>query len=286
MKADINVIGVMPARYESTRLSRKLLRVFSGKTLLQWSWENASSAGVLDKLIIACDHPDVEAQAKEFGAEVVMTSVEHSSGTDRIAEAVRDIDVNIIVNIQADEPLIHPSVINGIVHEMLSNSSIVMATAKKKIEDKEEILNPNVVKVICDKSDYAVYFSRLPLPYVRKNNIFVEQEKVSKNNLPPACYQEKDKVNVQRNNGLSIDIDKGNYYKHLGVYAYTKDFLFIFKNLPKSYLENAESLEQLRAIESGYRIKVIETKFDSLGIDTESDLVKVEKIFAKRLEKN
>lgn len=279
---NLNVIGVIPARYASKRLPFKLLRSLCGKTLLQWTWENASSAGILDKLIIACDHPELEKEAKDFGAEVVMTSVDHSSGTDRIAEAVRDIDVDIVINIQADEPLLHPSVINNLAQEMLSNSNLVMATAKKRIEDKEEIANPNVVKVICDKSNYAVYFSRFPLPFFRNHNTS-EVNNVSAAKLPPACCSSEVREADNREI-LKSDSKEAIYYKHLGVYAYTKDFLYTFKNSPRSYLEQAEKLEQLRAIESGYKIKVIETQFDSLGVDTAEDLKRVENILGEKLK--
>jgi len=170
----------------------------------------------------------------------------HSSGTDRVAEVVRDMDVKIIINIQADEPLVNPIIIDTLAEEMLSNPKLNMATIRKKITDIEEINNPNIVKVICDKDGFAIYFSRFPIPF----------------------YREK--------------IENMIYYKHLGIYAYTKDFLFTFKNLPFSYLEDAEKLEQLRAIEAGYKIKVIETSFDSIGVDTEEDLKKVENILRKK----
>jgi 3-deoxy-manno-octulosonate cytidylyltransferase (CMP-KDO synthetase) len=246
MSAKFDVVGVIPARYASVRLTHKLLRAICGKTLLQWTWEAARASHVLDKLIIACDHPEIEKTAKEFGAYVVMTSSSHSSGTDRIAEAVRDIDAKIVINIQADEPLLHPSVIDRLAEEMLSGPNLVMATVKIKLEGEEELHNPNVVKVICDKDNYAVYFSRLAVPYYRQADA-------------------KDKK----------------YYKHLGIYAYTKDFLYTFKNLPHSYLEEAEKLEQLRVLEAGYKIRVIETQFDSVGVDTEEDLKRVEAILQK-----
>ncbi len=247
MKDNINVIGVIPARYESKRLPHKLLRTLYGKPLLQWAWDNASSAHSLDELIIACDHPELEQAAKEFGANVVMTSADHSSGTDRIAEAVSDIDAKIVINIQADEPLINSSIIDSLAQEMLANANLVMATVKKRIEDQEQINNPNVVKVICDRADFAIYFSRYALPYYRQ------------------------KEGVERI-----------YYKHLGIYAYTKDFLYTFKNLPRSYLEQAEMLEQLRVLQAGHKIKVIETQFDSWGVDTEEDFQEVEKILAEK----
>jgi len=248
MEANYNVVGVIPARYESKRLEHKLTKKLSGKTLLQWSWENASSAHCLDRLIIACDHEELRREAEKFGAEVVLTSVDHSSGTDRIAEAVADIDAKVIINIQADEPLINPSIIDRLAQEILNDEDLVMATAKKKIEDENETKNPNVVKVITDRSDFAIYFSRHALPFYRSRSF------------------------------------NKSYYKHLGIYAYTKDFLYTFKNLPESYLELAEKLEQLRVIEAGYKIKVIETQFDSWGVDTEEDLAKVEEILAKKNE--
>jgi len=247
MKANINVLGVIPARYASTRLSFKVLRPIKGKPLLQWTWENASAVRSLDRLIIACDNPEIKKVAEGFGAEVVMTSSDHCSGTDRIAEAARDIDAKIIINIQADEPLMHPSVIDDLAQTMLTDSDLVMTTVRKKIDKDYEIDNPNVVKVICDKDGFAIYFSRSSIPYYRS-------------------------------------LDEKKYYKHLGIYAYTKDFLYTFKNLPSSYLEKAEKLEQLRAIEAGYKIKVIETTFDSQGVDTEDDLYKVEEIISQRAE--
>ncbi|MBU2102231.1 MAG: 3-deoxy-manno-octulosonate cytidylyltransferase [Candidatus Omnitrophota bacterium] len=242
----MNVLGIIPARYASTRLPVKLLRTLLDKTILQWAWENASKARLLDSLIIACDDPRIEEVATSFGANVVMTSPQHSSGTDRIAEAARDIDVRIVVNIQADEPLMHPSTIDSLAQTMLDDSTLVMSTVRKKIDEETEIHNPNMVKVVCDQNDYALYFSRFPIPYHREKN------------------------------------SPKRYYKHLGIYAYTKDFLYTFKNLPPSSLEQAEKLEQLRALQAGYRIKVIDTLFDSWGIDTEDDLQKVERILSEK----
>lgn len=236
MHENLNVVGVIPARYQSTRLPYKLTRTLLDKTILQWVWENASKARLLDKLIIACDDPAIEELAKSFGAQVVMTSVKHTSGTDRVAEVVSNIDTKIVINIQADEPLLHPSVIDSLATEMINDKKLSMATIRKKIENNEEIDNSNVVKVACDKDNFALYFSRFPIPYYRDQEVSLV------------------------------------YYKHLGIYAYTKDFLYTFKNMPPSYLEQAERLEQLRVLEAGYKIKVIETKFDSHGIDTEEDL--------------
>ncbi len=243
----MEVIGVIPARYESQRLPHKLLRKIMGKPILQWTWENVRRSHLLDRVIIACDSQEVMDVAAGFGAEALLTSPKHASGTDRIAEAVRDIEVDVVINIQADEPLIHPSTIDALVSCMVeTDCPPQMATVKKKIDDESEIRNTSVVKVVTDKDGYALYFSRYPIPYLR------------------------DKKN------------KISFYKHIGIYAYTKDFLYTFKNLPPSYLEMAEKLEQLRALENGYRIKVIETQFDSWGVDTEDDLKKVEEIISER----
>jgi 3-deoxy-manno-octulosonate cytidylyltransferase (CMP-KDO synthetase) len=244
----MEIIGVIPARFHSKRLPFKLVKPLLGKPLIQWTWENARRAHSLDKLIIACDDIEIKKTAESFGASVVLTSKDHTSGTDRIAEAVRDIDVDFIINIQADEPLIHPSIIDILAEEIKSDSRLVMVTAKKRIEDQNQINAPSVVKVVTDKDGFALYFSRLPIPY-------------------------------KRDQGPKLD-----YYKHIGIYAYTKDFLYTFKNLPPSSLEQAEKLEQLRVLEAGYRIKVISTQFDSWGVDTEEDFERVESILSKRVQ--
>ena len=152
----MNVIGVIPARYESKRLPHKLLKNICGKPLLQWTWECASGARLLDKLIVACDDSNIEKVALEFGASVVMTSPDQPSGTDRVAEAVRDIDAEIVINIQADEPLLHPSIIDRLGQEMLDNPKLFMATVKVKIDEQEAIGDPNVVKVICDRDGFRL----------------------------------------------------------------------------------------------------------------------------------
>ena len=241
----METVGVIPARLKSTRLPYKLLLPLLGKPLIQWTWENAKKATLLDKLIIACDDEKIRKVAEDFGADVVLTSPQHISGTDRIAEAVREMVVKFVVNIQADEPLIHPSLIDSLIETMKEDSSLVMATVKKKITDFSEIEDPNVVKVVTDKNDFALYFSRLPIPYSENK--------------------------------------EADYYKHIGIYIYTKDFLFTFKNLGPSYLEKMEKLEQLRVIEAGCRIKVITTSFECHGVDTEKDLAKVERILRKNV---
>ena len=237
----MDVIGVIPARYSSVRFEGKVLAKILGKPMIQHVWERAKQAKALDDVIIACDHELVADTAREFGAKVVITSKDHACGTDRISEVINPIDVKIVVNIQGDEPLIHPMMIDSVARALLDNKNITMATLMKRIEDKEVINDPNVVKVVVDKNNFALYFSRAPIPYLACNS----------------------------------DVKHPVYFKHIGLYGYTKDFLFTYKNLPLSSLENTEKLEQLRVLEEGFRIKVIETKFDTLGVDTPEDLEKV-----------
>lgn len=243
----MDVIGIIPARFASTRFQGKVLASLLGKPMIAHVWEEAKKCKLLDDLIIACDDERVEEAARGFGANVVLTAKEHTSGTDRLTEIVNELDVKVVVNIQADEPLIHFTMIDDVSHALLSDSSLVMSTIVKNIQNKNEYLDPNVVKVVVDKNGFALYFSRAPIPYVRD----------------------------QKNK------DFGFGFKHIGLYAYTKDFLFTFKNLPESQLEGLEKLEQLRVLEAGYKIKVLETKYDTIGVDTPEDLEKAEQLLKK-----
>lgn len=237
----MNVIGVIPARYQSTRFEGKVLADILGKPMIQHVWERGKESLLLDDLIIACDDERVAAVAKEFGAKVVLTAKAHASGTDRIIEVVNPLDVKIVINIQGDEPLIHPTMIDTVAQALLDENTVSMATIMKKIEDPNEINDPHVVKVVVDKNNFALYFSRAAIPHHAQNS---EAKAVV-------------------------------YYKHIGLYGYTKDFLFTYKNLPVSDLERIECLEQLRVLGEGFRIKVIETKYDTVGVDTPEDLEKV-----------
>ena len=241
------IVGIIPARYSSTRFEAKVLADILGKPMIQHVWERAGQSLLLDDLIIACDDERVASAAKEFGAKVVLTAKGHVSGTDRIAEVVNPLDVKIVINIQGDEPLIHPSMIDSVASCILENENIYMATVAKKIEGSALINDPQVVKVVVDKNSFALYFSRAAIPFHARNS--------------------KVKSPV--------------YYKHIGLYGYTKDFLFTFKNLKASSLEKAENLEQLRVLEEGYKIKVIETKYDTIGVDTAEDLEKVKDYLKK-----
>ena len=245
----MDVIGVIPARYLSTRFEGKILADILGKPMLQHVWERAKQSRMLDDLIIACDSESILKTALEFGAKAVMTSKEHACGTDRISEVVNPIDVKIIINIQADEPLVRPMMIDSLARVLLEDKMVNMATLMKKIDDVSELLDPNVVKVVVDKNNFALYFSRAPIPYL----------------------------------ALNAEIDQVIYYKHIGLYGYTKDFLFTYKNLPVSNLEKTEKLEQLRVLAEGFKIKVIETKFDTVGVDTPDDLERVKKQLEKEI---
>jgi 3-deoxy-manno-octulosonate cytidylyltransferase (CMP-KDO synthetase) len=239
----MNAIGVIPARLGSTRLAQKVLLDIAGKPMLRHVWERAKKASLLDDVIIATDDKTVMDVAQRFGAKAVLTSTGHKTGTDRITEVVNPLDVKVVVNIQADEPLIHPAMINALASELLNNPSLVMATLAKKITDEKDIHDPNIVKVIMDKEGFALYFSRASIPYNRgaESGLFMTQS----------------------------------HYKHIGIYAYTKDFLFTYTNMPLSKLEQIEKLEQLRVLENGYKIKVIETVYDTMSIDTQEDLDRV-----------
>ena len=229
----MKVIGVIPARLDSTRFPAKVLADLWGKPIIQHVYERARKAKRLNEVLIATDDEKIFDTAKKFGAEVVITSKKHLTGTDRVSEAVKKNNAEIVINIQADVPLISPLMIDRVVKVLSDNSTLVMATLMKKIEKKEEFYNPNVVKVVIDKQGFALYFSRSPIPYLKDN--FVS-------------------------------------YKHIGVYGYRKDFLLTFVQLPRSPLEKIENLEQLRVLENGYKIKMIETDYELIEVDTKEDL--------------
>jgi len=243
----VDVIGIIPARYSSTRLEAKVLTDIAGKPMIRHVWERAKQALLLEDLIIACDDERVANVAREFGAKVVMTAKGHVCGTDRIIEVVNPLDVKIIINIQGDEPLIHPVMIDTLAQALLDDNKISMATLMKKIEDPIELNDPHVVKVVVDKNNFALYFSRAAIP----------------------CHAQ------------GSEVDSPTYYKHIGLYAYSKDFLFTYKNLPVSNLEKIERLEQLRVLEEGFRIKVIETIYETIGVDTPQDLERVKEYLKK-----
>jgi len=211
--------------------------------MLRHVWERTSQARYLSSVIIATDDYRIYDEALGFGAAVRMTRDDHPSGTDRVAEVASTGNPELVVNIQGDEPLIDPNAIDSIVLSLLDDETVPMATLKKRIEDPEEIENPNVVKVVTGLGGDAIYFSRCSIPYLRGEAV--------------------------------------SYYKHIGLYVYRREFLLGYSSLPIGPLERAERLEQLRALENGYRIRVVETGYESLGVDTPGDLEKVSKLFEK-----
>ncbi len=231
-------LGVIPARYASTRLEGKPLKNIEGHTMIEWVYKR-SLKSQLDKVVVATDDIRIYEEVKRFGGEVAMTRNNHENGTSRIAEVVENYkDYDVIINIQGDEPLIEISMINSLIEAFKKEPSLIMGTLKHKLHTMNEIENPNVVKVVTDKNDYAIYFSRSIIPYPRNLNI---------------C----------------------NYYKHIGIYGYKSTFVKEYSELEKTPLESSESLEQLRVLENGYKIKVLETTYEIIGVDTEQDLFKV-----------
>jgi 3-deoxy-manno-octulosonate cytidylyltransferase (CMP-KDO synthetase) len=243
----MNVVCIIPSRYESTRFPGKPLADLCGKPMIQHVYERVLMAHTVTYAAVATDDEKIYEAVQKFGGHAIMTSSAHRSGTDRIAEAVSKLDradVDIVVNIQGDQPLFEPAQIDEVAKPLLDDSTIPMSTLIYKIQRDEEITHPNAVKVVFDHDHYAIYFSRATIPYVR---------------------------------------DKGtraSYYKHHGIYAYRRDFLDIFTRLPEGTLEKLEALEQLRALEHGYRIKVVETLYDSVEVDTPQEMERVRRIIA------
>lgn len=245
---------VIPARYQSTRLPGKPLADIGGKPMIQWVYEQAIQAGA-DKVIIATDDNRVEQAALAFGGEVCMTSPDHESGTERLAEVVDKMaipDDHIIVNVQGDEPLIPPAIISQVA-ENLANSIAPMATLAVEIDDEAEVFNPNAVKVLTDKDGYAMYFSRATIPWDRDN--FAKQDKVVAQPL----------------------------MRHIGIYAYRAGFINTYINWEPTALEKVECLEQLRVLWYGEKIHVeVAKEAPAAGVDTPEDLEVVRKLIAQQ----
>jgi 3-deoxy-manno-octulosonate cytidylyltransferase (CMP-KDO synthetase) len=250
----LKILGVIPARYASSRFPGKVLAAIGGKTMLQHVWERASAARYLTEVVIATDDERIRDAAQSFRSRVVMTRPDHVSGTDRVAEAASASNAAVIVNIQGDEPMIDPAAIDAAVLGLLDQDDVPMATLKKQIERAGELTDPNVVKVVTDHAGNALYFSRLPIPFVRETSTKDADE------------------------GAAVrDI----YFKHIGLYVYRRDFLLGYPDLPVGPLEQSERLEQLRALENGYKIRVVETEYESLGVDTPEDWERVSALFER-----
>lgn len=234
--------GIIPVRYQSNRFPGKPLAPILGKPMIQWVYEGAKKSRLLRDVIIATDDERIFDAARKFGAPVAMTSPVHISGTERVAEVAQKIDESIIVNIQGDEPLVEGEMIDKLV-EALQDDSIPMASLMTRVSDLEKLHDRNNVKVVVDRKDFALYFSRSPLP-----------------------------------SGVA-DF----FFLHIGIYGYQREFLFQFCRLPPSRLEGAEKLEQLRALENGYGIKMMEILSPTLSVDVPQDIINVEKALKKRI---
>ncbi|MEK6693460.1 MAG: 3-deoxy-manno-octulosonate cytidylyltransferase [Nitrospirota bacterium] len=240
-RGGLKTVAIIPARYNSTRLPGKPLLDILGKPMIQHVWERARKAGKIERVIVATDDEGVYNAVTAFGGEAAMTSKNHLSGTDRVAEVISGFtfETEIIVNVQGDEPMIDPDMIDQVVKLLQNDSRASIGTLCRKTEDNKEIMDPNIVKVVFDKEGFALYFSRSPIPYNRDGHGSVS------------------------------------YYKHLGIYSYRRDALLRLSSMNPTPLEKTEKLEQLRALENGFRIKVSETDTDTIGVDTIEDLEKV-----------
>ena len=237
-------LGVIPSRYASTRLEGKPLKDICGHTMVEWVYKRALKSK-LDGVVVATDDERIVDEVKSFGGNVILTRKDHINGTSRIAEVCETYtDYDVIVNIQGDEPLIEPDMINSIIDSFVEDNTIPMSTLKYKLTDMAEIENPNAVKVVTDKNDFAIYFSRSVIPYPRN---------------------------------LNMD----NYYKHVGIYGYKREFVMEYAKMASTPLELSESLEQLRVLENGYKIKVLETPYKIIGVDTQEELERVREYITK-----
>ena len=245
-----NAVAIIPARFDSTRFPGKPLSTLNGKILIQHVYENASEAKLIDSVLVATDDQRIFDAVTTFGGKAVMTSGSHESGTDRIAEAAVDIECEVVVNVQGDEPFIRPEMIDDVVDLLYNDPKASISTLATRITGDDDITSPNVVKVVVDDDGFALYFSRSPIPYYRDDW--------------------KDLGDI------ACKADDTVIFKHIGIYGYRKDDLLKFSSMPRGRLENIEKLEQLRALSSGMRIKVKETEFDTVGIDTIDDLRKAE----------
>lgn len=257
-------IVIIPSRYASSRFPGKPLCLLSGKPMIQHVYERARDARLVQDVFVATDNKLIYDTVEGFGGKAIMTSEAHLSGTDRIAEAVEELQAtgyrlqatDIIVNVQGDEPMIHPQMIDDVI-DVMDDERASIGTLAKRIENIIEVIDPNIVKVVFTADGVALYFSRSPIPYHRDE------------------WKDLRQITVH---GSRLTV-----FKHIGVYAYRKDILLNLSRLPSTRLEEIEKLEQLRALENGFRIKVKETGFETIGVDTPMDLERVEKCLSTSL---
>ena len=258
----MNTIIVIPARLASTRLPRKLLLKTTGKSVLQHTYERASLSKLADRVVVACDHPDIEAEVKQFGGEVLMTRVDHVCGTDRVAEAAANFDANLIVNVQGDEPEIEPAAIDLLIELLQNNENVPVATLATPIRSREDLDNPACVKVVFDADGRALYFSRSPIPHPR--------------NWDPGLMDGSSPLLVEADRGGESSREAGQgltaaFWQHIGLYGYRRDFLMDISSIPTASVERIESLEQLRFLHAGHTMLVGKVEHSAAGIDTPED---------------
>jgi 3-deoxy-manno-octulosonate cytidylyltransferase (CMP-KDO synthetase) len=245
----MKITAIIPARYASTRFEGKALADIKGKPMVRHVYERTALAQLVSEVIVATDDERIAAAVRAFGGRVVMTSRDHETGTDRLAEVAAGLDSEIVVNVQGDEPLIEPAMIDEAIRPLVEDPAIVMGTLKSRIRNLHDFLSPNVVKVVTDRNGFALYFSRSPLPNFRDKWNDLKDEAFNSGKL--LCH------------------------KHVGLYVYRREFLLQYARMAPTQLELSEKLEQLRVLENGYRIKVVETAYESIGVDTPGDLEKV-----------
>lgn len=246
----MNIIGIIPARYGSTRLEGKPLKDICGKPMIQYVYETVLKSELLTQVIVATDDKRIVDAVEKFNGNARLTSSQHRTGTDRIAEVAKDIQADIVVNIQGDEPLLDVRMIDEAIRPLINDSDLNACTLCRPIMKEEDLQNPNVVKTVFDRHGNALYFSRSLIPYPRK-------------------------------------VEGHQAYEHIGIYVYRKSFLMQYITMPPTPLEISESLEQLRILENGIRLKVAITayEYNGLSVDTQEDLENVRRIIAKQIEK-
>lgn len=253
MKQPPKATAIIPARYASTRFPGKPLALLKGLPMIQHVCHQVSKAETVGQVIVATDDMRIADTVKGFGGEVAMTRVDHPTGTDRLAEVAERLDAELIVNVQGDEPLINPRMIDQAVQPMLDNPKLKMGTLASRIDQIEDFYSPNVVKVVKDNDGLALYFSRAPIPWPRD----LSPEELAESLADVALY------------------------RHIGLYVYRRDFLLGYPKMPMTPLEELESLEQLRALEAGIKLHVAETEFSCHGVDTPEDLERVSQLMSE-----
>ena len=238
------IVAIIPARYQSTRLPGKPLALIDGRPMIEHVCRRAAQARRVDAVLVATDDERIARAVASFDGLAVMTDPAHATGTDRLAEVAAALTSEIIVNVQGDEPLMSPDVIDAAVAPLIAHPDDGVSTLRRRIDDPQDLANPSVVKLVVDAEGYALYFSRAAIPFVRPGE------------APPVRW------------------------RHLGLYAYRRDVLLTLARLPQTPLERAEGLEQLRALEHGYRIRTVETTADTIGVDTPEDLERVRGAYA------